>query len=179
MLTITIPEREIYNEFTNEFIQVKETTLKLEHSLVSVSKWEQKWKVPFIGRELTYEEIIDYIRCMTTTQNVDPNVYRCLTNENLQAINDYISDKMTATWFGDKKNKKKNNRIVTTELIYCWMISLNIPMECQRWHLNRLITLIEVCSEENKPPEKMSKKDLLSRNKAINDARKKALHTRG
>lgn len=184
-LTIHIPSREIYNEETNEFFNVVGTTLKLEHSLVSISKWEAKWKKPFINQEnKTREETIDYIKCMTLTQNVDDMVYNFLTNENLKQINDYISDPMTATWFSEetKRGIRGRNRIVTSELIYYWMIALQIPVEFQKWHLNRLITLIQVCNEEQKQAtngKKIPKREILSRNHAINEARKAALHTKG
>lgn len=181
MLKIIVPEKELFNENTNEIFSVKETELVLEHSLVSVSKWESKYKKPFMSKEdKSKEEIIDYIKFMTITKNVDDLVYQCLSNDNIKAINDYIQDPMTATWFSEKeKTGKGNGRVITSELIYYYMIALNIPVEFQRWHLNRLITLIEVCNEENKPPKKMSKKDLMNRNSSINAARRKALNTKG
>ena len=184
MLTITIPKGELYDERTEEFISIKEQVLCLEHSLVSISKWESKWHKPFLdNREpKSYDEIIDYIRCMTITQNVDPNVYKFLTNQNMTDIKDYIDNSMTATWFSnDKKRQGSNKRIVTSELIYYWMVALQIPFECQKWHINRLLTLIRVCDEENKPQDKKkrSKKEFLSNRAALNAARKKQLNTRG
>lgn len=184
MLRITIPGDEQWDPGKEEFVQTrKDQTLHLEHSLVSISKWESKWCKPFLRKEpMTDEEITDYVRCMTLTQNVDPEVYRYLTNENIDQVNQYINAPMTATWFAEEKNGKgKNNRgeQVTSELIYYWMIALNIPSEYQKWHLNRLLTLIRVCNVKNQPPKKMSKKELLSRNKAINEARRQQLNTRG
>lgn len=181
MLTLVIPDREYYNENTEEFFVVKGATLKMEHSLVSVSKWESRYKKPFISKEQkTLAELIYYAKCMTITQNVNPAVYRNITKENLKTMNDYIEDTMTATFFSGT-NDKPNNRIITSELIYCWMIQLQIPVEFQRWHLNRLITLIKVCNEENTPPDKrkMSQRDLMARNDALNEERKKMLKTRG
>lgn len=181
-LTIVIPSRELYDEKNNEFFYINGATLRLEHSLVSISKWESKWKKPFISSEdKTMEETIDYVKCMTLTQNVDDSVYRGLTNSNLKQINEYISDSMTATWFSEEsKRKGRNNRIVTSELIYCWMIALNIPVEFEKWHLNRLITLIQVCNEENNTDhKKMSKREILNRNRSINEARKAAMRTKG
>ena len=182
MLQITIPACEQWDEVNNLFITTKEQTLALEHSLVSLSKWESKWHKPFLNKDTeTFEETIDYIRCMTITQNVDPNVYNCLTNENINAVEKYIQDPMTAAWFNDQEQKKSGGRqsAVTSEIIYYWMISLNIPMECQKWHLNRLLTLIRVCEEKNKPPKKMSKNAIMKQNAALNAARKKKLNTRG
>ncbi len=181
-LTIVIPSRELYDEKKNEFFYINGATLRLEHSLVSISKWESKWKKPFISSEdKTMEETIDYVKCMTLTQNVDDSVYRGLTNSNLKQINEYISDSMTATWFSEEsKRKGRSNRIVTSELIYCWMIALNIPVEFEKWHLNRLITLIQVCNEENNTDhKKMSKREILNRNRSINEARKAAMRTKG
>ena len=180
MLRITIPAVEQWDEAKQEFIYTKEQTLSLEHSLVSISKWESKWCKPFLTKqEKTFEETLDYIKCMTITQNVDPEVYNYLTNENIKEINEYIGAPMTATYFSDEKTSKTSREQVTAELIYYWMIALNIPFECQKWHLNRLLTLIKVCSIKNQPPKKRSKKDIMSRNAALNAARRKQLNTKG
>lgn len=179
MLNIVVPARELWDEVNEQFISVKEQKLQLEHSLISLSKWESKWMKPFLSKDpRTYEEAIDYIRCMTLTQNVDPAVYYCLTNENIKAINDYIDSPMTATTFSDIK-RPPNREIITAEIIYYWMIALNIPMECQKWHLNRLLTLVEVCNIKNSPKKKISKKELASRNRALNAARRKKLNSKG
>ena len=180
MLQITIPASEQFDEIRQEFIETKEQTLQLEHSLVSLSKWESKWCRSFFSKkEKTYEETIDYIKCMTITQKVDPNVYSCLTQENVNQINEYIAAPMTATHFAKEEGGKVGGEVVTSELIYYWMIALNIPFECQKWHLNRLLTLIRVCNIKNKPPKKMSKSSIMSRNAALNAARRKSLNTRG
>ena len=180
MLEITIPEVEQWDEVNQEFITSKEQVLRLEHSLVSLSKWESKWNKPFLDKkEKTREETIDYIKCMTLTQNVDPNTYNLLTKENIIEINKYISSPMTATTFHEYPNKKGSREIITSEIIYYWMISLNIPFECQKWHLNRLLTLIKVCSIKQQPPKKMSKRDVMSRNAALNAARRKQLNSKG
>ena len=180
MLHITVPEKEIFNDSTGEFLYVKECTLQLEHSLVSISKWESKWCKPFIHtNDKSYEEVIDYIKCMTITQNVNPLVYRCLSADNIKAINDYINSPMTATTFSNNNNGKKNREIITSEILYYQMIALGIPFECQKWHLNRLITLIEVCSIKNQPPKKMSRNEIASRNAALNAARRKRLNSKG
>lgn len=180
MLKILVKGTEIFNNETCTFYTTKDQTLQLEHSLVSIAKWESKWHKPFlIKEEKTNEEIIDYIRCMTLTQNVDPNVYASLSAENIKQIEEYIDDSMTATWFSNQDNKKKNREIITAEIIYYWMIALNIPPEYQKWHLNRLLTLIEVCNIKNQPPKKMKRKDLINRNKSLNEARRKALNSEG
>ena len=180
MLTITIPATELFNDKTQEFIPLKEQTLQLEHSLVSLSKWESKWCKAFLSKEeKTTEETLDYIKCMTITQNVDPSVYSRLNSSNIKAINDYIQAPMTATTFYEPNQKGQSKETITAELIYYWMIALNIPMECQKWHLNRLLTLIRVCNIKNSPPKKRSKRDIMSRNAALNAARKKQLGTSG
>lgn len=180
MLSITVPEREIYDEEKNEFIKIPRMNLKLEHSLVSISKWEAKYKVPFISNKYqkTQEQIMDYIKFMTITQNVDDLVYLGLTNENIKEISDYIEDPMTASWVNDDK-KSRNNEAVTSELIYWWMTALQIPWEAQKWHLNRLLMLIRIGNIKNQPPEKLSKSQILSRNRALNEARKKKFNTKG
>ena len=180
MLQITIPAVEQWDERKQEFVTTKEQTLQLEHSLVSLSKWESKWCKAFLTKqEKTFEETLDYIRCMTITQNVDPEVYNYLTNKNIEEINNYIDAPMTATYFSDDKTAKSSRGQITAELIYYWMIALNIPFECQNWHLNRLLTLIKVCNIKNQPPKKRSKKEIMSRNAALNAARRKQLNTKG
>ena len=180
MLEIIVPAKEQWDEYNQEFIITKEQTLKLEHSLVSLSKWESKWCKPFLSKEgKTREEIIDYIKCMTLTQNVDENVYNGLTNSNIEQINRYIDAPMTATWFNEEKTNKPNREQITSELIYYWMVALNIPFECQKWHLNRLITLIKICNIKNQKPKKRSRREIMSQNAALNAARRKRLNSKG
>ena len=180
MLYITIPSCEMYDESTEEFVYAKEQTLQLEHSLVSLSKWESKWRKPFLSKQdKTMEETIDYVRCMTVNQVSDPTVYSRLTLDNLNSINEYIGSPMTATTFSNTPKGGSSGEQVTSELIYYWMIALNIPFECQKWHLNRLLTLIRVCEVKNQPPKKMSKREIMSRNAALNAARRKKLGTKG
>ena len=180
MLTITIPATEEFDEIKGEFVYTKEQTLQLEHSLISISKWESKWCKSFLSKQdKTAEEVIDYIKCMTLNSNIDESVYRCLTQANLNTINEYIGAPMTATYFSEDKNGKNNKEVITSELIYYWMISLQIPFECQKWHLNRLLTLIRVCNVKNAPPKKMSRRDVMSRNASLNAARRKQLNTKG
>lgn len=178
MLTITVQNSPDYWDEKNEvFVDAKTTKLQLEHSLVSISKWEQKWHKPFLSKkEKTYDEIIDYIKDMTLTQNVKPEVYNCLSTENIKEIDEYINDPMTATTFSNANQQKGNRETVTSELIYYWMIQLNIPFECRKWHLNTLLTLIEVCNVKNSPPKKMSKKDLYRHHAAVNAARRPKKH---
>jgi hypothetical protein len=179
MLEITVPETEFYNEITDEFVSITETPLQIEHSLVSVSKWESKWMKPFMGKdEKTVEETMDYVRCMTITQNVNPLVYSFIPDKIVQSINDYINAPMTASWFTEDPCAKKNREVVTSEIIYYRMTALNIPFECQRWHLNRLLTLIRVCGEKNQPPKKGREKNLSSR-AALNAQRRKKYNTKG
>lgn len=180
MLTITIPATEEFDEIKGEFVYTKEHTLQLEHSLISISKWESKWCKPFLAKgDKTFEETIDYIKCMTLNKNISDEVYGCLTQDNVAAINEYIGAPMTATTFSGNERGKKNNEQITSELVYYWMIALNIPFECQKWHINRLLTLIRVCNVKNQPPKKMSKRELMSRNTALNAARRQQLNTKG
>lgn len=180
MLRITIPSTEVYDEKTNRFSYTKETTLTLEHSLVSLSKWESRWKKPFLTKDdKTVVEIIDYIKCMTLTQNVNPTIYNFLTQENIDRVITYIGDTMTATWFTEMESTKQSSEQVTSELIYYWMVALNIPFECQKWHLNRLFTLIRICNIKNQPPKKMSQTEIMNRYARQNAARRKKLHSKG
>lgn len=178
-LVITlVPEK--WDEEKEEFVEPKTTTLQLEHSLLSLSKWESKWCKAFLSqKELTDIEYLDYIKCMTITPNVKPEVYDCLTKRNVDDVIKYISAPMTATTVRDNRNSKINNEVVTSELIYHWMIELQIPFECQKWHLNRLITLIKVRVAKTNPPKKMSKGEIMRRNAELNSLRRNRLHTRG
>ena len=180
MLEITIPSIETYDEAREMFVHTKEQTLRLEHSLVSISKWESKHHRPFLSRkEMTDEESIDYIRFMTLTPNVDPNIYTCLPKSVINQINSYLEDPATATTFKDKDKGRSSQEIPTSELIYYWMIALDIPSDYEKWNLNRLLTLVKICNIKNSPSKKMSKKEVYGQNKALNAARKQQLNTRG
>ena len=181
MLQIVVPPGELYDEQHQEFLAMdKEQILQLEHSLVSLSKWESKWHKAFLGKEdKTTEEIIDYVRCMTLNKNVNPNAYRLLTKKNIEEISDYINDPMTATTFSNNNQKGHNKEILTNEIIYYYMVAFGIPSEYQKWHLNRLMTLIKVCDIKNQPQKKMSKKEIMNRNAALNAARRKQLNSKG
>ncbi len=182
MKTIIIPTSECYDEESERFITVKEQKLVIEHSLVSISKWESKWKKPFISTaEKTMEELQDYVRCMTLTQNVNDDVYKAIPVDIMNEIIEYMNDPMSATWFSDidKKHNGRNGEVITSELIYYWMTAANIPMECQKWHLNRLMTLIRIAGEKNQPPKKMSKNDILRQNKSLNAMRRARAKSRG
>ena len=181
MLTITVPAREFYDEEREEFIEVKEQTLTLEHSLISLSKWEAKWKKPYLTDEKkTREETLDYLKCMTVGKVPADIVYLSLSKENIDEIIGYINDPMTATTINDMGPKRRNREIVTSEIIYYWMIAQQIPTEYEKWHLNRLLTLIRVCSIKNNPKQKkMSRREIAAQNRAINAARRKKYGTKG
>lgn len=189
-LTIIIPSKELFDEANNRFINVKETTLVLEHSLISISKWEAKYKKPFLieGSMDTVDKVLYYIKCMTITpQNVDEFVYTCINEDQIKKIVEYINDPMTATWFSEDKlpvdKKKKKKEILTSEVIYWEMTAFNIPQTFEKWHLNRLLTLIRVCAAKNEEQygdkNKMSKADIMKRNAALNAQRRAKLHSKG
>ena len=173
MLVLKIPEQEYFNQKTGEFTTVKACTLKLEHSLISISKWESKWKKPFLTEaEKTPEEFYDYIRCMTTNQDVPPEVYALLGRKNIQKIQEYIMDPATATVVVDRRQGRgRMNETPTSELIYYWMVSNGIPFECEKWRLNRLLTLIRVCAVKGNP-QQMSKAEIYAMNKMLNTTRR-------
>lgn len=180
MLQITIPEMEAWDEVHNEFVHMKGQTLQLEHSLVSLSKWESKWCKPFLSRkEKTAQETLDYIKCMTITQNVDDSVYARLSQANIIEINKYIEAPMSATTFFDPNRSRGGSESITSEKIYSWMVSLQIPFECQKWHINRLMNLIRLLEIANGPKKKMSQSELASRNAALNAARRQQLNSKG
>lgn len=183
MLRIEVPGRKLFDEVNSIVIDVPPTTLTLEHSLVSISKWEAKYKRPFISDskngQKSAEETLDYIRFMTLTQNVNPLVYKCLTNDNIKQIAEYIDDPMTASSVKEDNKKGRSGEQITSELIYWWMTALQIPWEAQKWHLNRLMMLIRIGNVKSQPPKKMSKSEILARNKRLNDERRRKYNTKG
>ena len=180
MLQIQIDDIDLFDERTESFVTIKGRTLQLEHSLVSISKWEAKWKKPFLSREPhTREETLDYIRFMTITQNVDPALYNYLTDAQIAEINAYMNDMMTATTFAQTEGKGNNGKIITSEEIYYYMVAYQIPWNAEKWHFNRLMTLIKVCDEKNKPKKKMRKGEIAKRNRSLNAARRARMHSRG
>lgn len=181
MLRLEIVLEEVYDEDTSEFTS-STATIELEHSLSSMSKWESKHEKPFLDdSEKSGSELMDYIRLMTLTPEVPEEVYSKLSTANLTAINDYIASKQTATWFSEEQSNNKSPRqeTITSELVYYWMISYQIPMECQHWHLNRLFTLIRVFNIKSQKPKKMSAAEIAARNRKLNDERRRKLNTRG
>ena len=185
MLEITIDELEYWDdtdedETKHHFATVPGVTIQLEHSLVSISKWEQKWKIPYLqeGKTKTEEQLLDYIKCMTLNK-VDDTYYRLLSPEQIYEIKAYIDDSMTATWFSDREKKTGKKDIITNEVIYAWLVLLNIPFEVQYWHFSRLITLIQVVNEKNSPPKKTSRSDLLKKQYELNEARLAKYNTTG
>lgn len=180
MLTLEVQDVPLFDEANNRFITAKGQILQLEHSLVSISKWEQKWKKPFLADGAkTPEETIDYIRCMTITQNVRPQVYDLLQPDHVRKVLEYIDDSATATWIKKKEGQGSSRQIITSELIYYYMVAFEIPFDpCQRWHFNRLMTLIRICDEKNNP-KKMSKRNAAANYRSLNAARRARHHTRG
>lgn len=179
MLHLEIPGSEYYDESKGMFVETKPTKLVLEHSLYSMSKWESEWKKPFLSKDdKTVDETIDYIRKMTVHKNVDPLVYYSITNDMIDRINEYILDPMTATTFRETHTSPSREG-VTAELIYYWMTVFNIPFECQKWHLNRLLTLIRVCNVKSSPPKKMSRKDAMAQQRALNKQRRSRMGSSG
>ena len=181
MLSITIGGGELFNEETMSFEKTKTYKLSLEHSLVSLSKWESKWEKPFLESDKTDEEVIDYIRCMTITQNIPYDIYYNLSKEELVTIQKYIQSKQSATWFNESKKTGAigTSEKITSEIIYYWMFAHNIPMECQKWHLNKLLTLIKVCNLKNQPPKKKTRSEVIAENHRLNQERRKKYNTTG
>lgn len=179
MLLINVPSVDLFDEATNQFVKFTGEALLLEHSLVSLSKWESFNEKPFLGKDTkTDEETLNYVRMMTFSPVRDPEVYNHLTSANLQEISNYINAKMTATWFSDKPGENVASA-VTAEIVYYWMIALLIPFECQYWHLNRLLTLIKVLNEKNSPPKPMSQFDAAAQQRELNESRKAQFKTQG
>jgi len=180
MLTITIEGNEFFNEHTEEFETTEDCVLHLEHSLVSLSKWESKFEKPFLeANDKSPEEILEYVKAMIVDDDYSPDVILSLSSKNIEEINSYIESKQSATTFGDMPQKKVRGETVTSELIYYWMIAFNIPFECETWHLNRLFSLIRVCNIKNSKPKKTSKNELAARNRELNAKRREQMNSTG
>jgi hypothetical protein len=179
VLIITVPGVELWDEASQQFIDTEDYSLELEHSLVSLSKWESSLEKPFLGIEKkTTEEVLFYIKCMAISPGVPDDVYARLTKENYQQIDAYLNAKMTATWFQEER-AARSRETITAELIYYWMFSAGIPLECENWHLNRLFTLIRIFSAKSSPAKKMSRRDLAAQRTALNEQRRNQLNTHG
>ena len=179
MLEFTVPEYELFDDASGEFVTIREQHVKLEHSLRSVAEWEAKWHKPFLVREEhSEEESLDYIRCMLL-EDVDEDFLRYMPSWVFKKITDYMEDPYTATTISRRNQGGPNREIITAEVIYYWMVSANVPFECDQWNLNRLTMLLEVCAIKNAPPKKIGKNELRQRNSALNAARRAKLHSRG
>lgn len=182
-IPIHIEGKKVYDEVHNKFITVKTMDLVLEHSLISISKWESKWHVPFLNDKIkkTPEMVAHYIECMVVSpKEPDPNFVNLLTKKQSDDIQKYIQDPMSATTFTIRK-KSRNREVITSELIYYWMFGNQIPKECEKWHLNRLMNLIQIFGIKNDPKGKgkMKANEIASENDRINEMRRKQLGTKG
>lgn len=180
MLTLIVPGEEHYDEKDNTFFTVGDTVLHLEHSLVSLSKWESKHRIPFLGeKDKTPEQTMDYIRCMILDPVYDPEVLYALSQENLNDINSYVETQQTATTFGNLPQPRGRGETITSELIYYWLVAFQIPFEVETWHLSRLFTLIRVCNVKQQKPKKMSRSEIARRNAELNAKRLEQFGTSG
>jgi hypothetical protein len=181
MLEIDVPASELYIEDEARFVECPAVRLRLEHSLLSISKWESKWRKPFLDSKVqkTRDESIDYVRCMTLNQNVNPLCYKGITGEMLEKVNAYVNADLTATTFSSVPDHSPNRQVVTSELIYYWMAGYGIPIECQKWHLSRLLTLIRIFDIKSGRQKKMSASEIMAQNRSLNEARRKAAKSRG
>lgn len=181
MLTITVGGTDVYDESSETFRAEGGVELQLEHSLVSLSKWESEFEKPFLSNiEKTGDEVFGYVRCMILTPNPPGDIFLKLSKENLESINAYVDRKMTATWFSDNQRGSPATReVITAELIYYWMTVFQIPFECETWHLNRLFTLIRICNIKQSKPKKASRTEIAARNRELNAQRRQQMGTTG
>lgn len=180
MLRLHLPEIEEFDETTQKFVTSEPVVLELEHSLATLSKWESIHETPFLtNKDLTEKQTLSYILVMIQNEIVPGRILQRLTKEHLSEIKEYIGRKMTATWFAESPDQKPPKEVITAEIIYYWMITANIPFECQHWHLARLLTLIRVCSTKNQPPKKMSRREIMERNRMLNAQRRAQSGSKG
>lgn len=181
ILVLDIKAKEMWDEVNEEFVYAPSQKIVLKHSLLSISDWESKWRKPFLSnKEKTVDELRDYVRCMTINRDVDDEIYKLLSYENLKQVKEYIDNPMTATTIKNRHGRRgRGGEDVTSELVYCWMVEYGIPFECEKWNFNRLIMLIRVCDIKNTPGKKMSQRDIMSQNHALNQMRRSKFKSRG
>ncbi len=180
MLTINVAMQEGYDREKREFVTLVGFDLNLEHSLVSLSKWESEFKKPFLSdKPKTDDQTLWYIKAMILNEEVPEDLFARLKPSHAESINEYINDSMTATWFNETADRRRNSEVITAEIIYYWMIEFGIPVEFQHWHLNRLLTLIKVCNQKKTPPKKMSQREILQRQRELNEQRRAEHGTAG
>lgn len=180
MLTLRVGATDVFNDETQTFESQGGIELQLEHSLVSLSKWESIHEKPFLdSKDKTPEELLSYVDCMLLSPNPPGDFLLRLSKDNFEEINAYIDRKMTATWFSEIEPKTRNREVVTSELVYYWMTVFHIPFECETWHLNRLFTLIRICNIKQDKPKKMSRAEVARRNRELNEKRKREMGTKG
>lgn len=180
MLTLIIDGDENYNEETSTFETFDDVVVDLEHSLLSLSKWESKYQKPFLSSDTkSSEEIFGYLQAMVITPNLDPSVLFKCSSANIVTIQEYIDSSQSATTFGSMPERGGPGEVITSELIYYWMVAFTIPFECEHWHLNRLFSLVRICNIKNEDPKTMSRNDVAQRNQELNAARRKELNTTG
>lgn len=184
MLKIIIEENELFDEETSSFIVVEHSVIELEHSLLSLSKWESKYQKPFLAPgNKTPDEIVDYILCMVLPNDsgkvVDKETISHFSQKNFDEINAYINSTQSATTFGEMPKKKGTGEVITSELIYYWLVAFTIPFSCETWHLNRLFSLIKIANFKNQKGKKMSSNELAARNRELNAKRRAELGTSG
>lgn len=184
MFVLNIKEKVLWNEKDQEFVTISPYTIKIEHSLLSIRKWESKWHKPFMTQtQKTQAEQKDYVRCMTIGYELPEEVYATLDAQEMNEVFTYMNEPMTATWFSENDQKQAKSKMgsetVTYEIVYYWMSKLNIPYDCEKWHINSLMTLIKVSMLKEQPSKKMSKRDVMSQNRALNEQRKAKMKSKG
>lgn len=180
MLTIVIEGEESFNNEEQTFETLNDVVIELEHSLLSVSKWESKFQKPFLAAgKKTSEELFEYLKAMVVTPSIDLDVLYSCSQKNLDTIQEYIDSSQSATTFGVMPERQGLGEVITSELIYYWIVAFKIPFECQTWHLNRLFALIRICNIKNSKPKPMSRMELAQRNRELNAKRRAELGTTG
>lgn len=176
MLEIYVEGETFWNEELQEFYDMAPKTFHFEYSLAAISKWEMKWHIPYLTEDTkTQEQVRDFIRCMCLDEEPPDELHLAiLSTRYAEEFNAYTKDPMTATTIKsvDKFPSHSRNNIQTNELIYHLMTVNNIPFECDKWHFNRLMTLIRVCNEQNGEKKPMTKRETLEYQAALNKARR-------
>lgn len=179
---------ELFDEETNTFLHPVGKKLHLEHSLLSISKWEAEWEIPFLNTDKTSEQSLSYIKCCVLDDDFDELLLNTLSDKNILDFNAYLSKGMTAKKIIDLRSslsqKRKSRRpasqkALTSEDIYYSMIQFHVWKECEEWPLQRLLSLLQLCSLKSNSTGEMSKSDQAKFYREENARRKAKYHTNG
>lgn len=167
-------------------LQINDVYLRFEHSLVSLSEWEQEYEKPFYSSKTvdnrTEKEMVSYFEYMLISGIEYRPLVRLASPEQMLALTHYINKGSTATTVKEMAQKAGPNETPTSELMYYWLVAFKIPFKpTDEWHLHRLLMLVKVCGAKSTPSgrNKVNKRELAMSMREINEQRLRDLGTKG